>query len=70
MLEKLLELYEKLQTEKQSMTFELTHDKVMDWYIRIYHRDSKTEIYSGNGMLEDTICEAYLALRKWETENY
>lgn len=70
MLDKLLELYQRLQTEKQSMVFTLQHDKVADWYIQIIHEDSQTEIYSGNGMLEDVICEAYLALRKWETENF
>ena len=69
MIERLLKYYEACHCVKQSLVFELTHDKVMDWSLMICHRDSGTIIFdSNNGSLNVLCAECYVALERWARE--
>ena len=68
MLNELIKLYEKCHYKKQSLILVITHDKILDWNIYIKHRDRETVIYSGNGELNEQVCRAYLALKRWAVE--
>ena len=69
MIERLTKYYNACHCVKQSLVFELTHDKNMDWCLIIYHRDSNTYIFESNGASLNLLCaEAYISLEKWAGE--
>lgn len=69
MIERLLQYYEKLHFEKQSLCLELSHEKIMDWNLWICHQDSNTVIFHENSpSLNLLSAKAYVALESWARE--
>ena len=68
----LIKLFEELSCKYQSLVFELTWDKIADWYLVIRHRDSETIIFEGNvGKFDYLAAQALIAMYDWldEREN-
>ncbi len=69
MFNALVNYYISCHSKKQSLIFELTHDKYLDWYLFIYHDDSNTNIFESSNTSLNVLCaEAYVALEKWARE--
>lgn len=71
MVERLLKYYEKLHSVKQSLQLNLSHEKIMDWDLWIYHHDSETVIFHEDSPSLNLLCaKAYVALESWASECY
>lgn len=69
MIERLLKYYEKLHSEKQSLQLNLSHEKIMNWNLWIYHQDSDTVIFhEDSSSLNLLSAKAYVALEAWASE--
>lgn len=69
-MEDFIKYFKELQRVKQSLELTIEYDKVCDWYLCITHRDSKTDIYSDNGVSLKELCmKGLLRLKAWADED-
>ena len=65
-MENLIKYFKALQREKQSLKISIEYNKICDWYVWIYHEDSKTLIFDEEGTSLTLLSnKAILELKNW-----